>query len=334
MRLDMNESVDGLPEKFVKSVLSEVDQEFLATYPEYYTLIQKIAEHNQVLPENICISNGSDGAIKYIFDCCISPGDRILLTDPTFAMYPVYCQMFNAQTVSIPYHDDFTFPLDAFLHCIGPEIRMAVVVNPNNPTGVALDPPGIQKIIAKCEREDVLFVLDEAYFYFYDKTAIEKIKKYQNLIVVRTFSKLCSLAALRLGYAAACPAIVENLCKVKPTFDVNGIAVLFAEKLLDRPQIIAESIEKANEGKNFLAEKLTSFGIEFRMGEANFVLIKCNQNVSEMISRLAKEKILVAGGFKQAFLKDYIRVTIGRIESMWQFCDVFFTEWKKLNDRI
>lgn len=329
LRLDMNESVSGLPDDFVKSILAKIDSECVASYPEYKAFQEKVAAYNNLQPENICLSNGSDAAIKYIFDAYVSPGDKVLLTDPTFAMYPVYSQMFRAQAVTIPYNGDFTFPLDAFLRCIIPDIRIAVVVNPNNPTGVALEPSCMQKIIAKCEREDVLLVLDEAYFYFCDKTAIDEIKKYQNLIVLRTFSKLCSLATLRLGYAAACSDIVENLRKVKPTYDVNGIAVLFAEKILDHPYIIQGLIRSVRKGKEYLTQKLAGEGIEYREGNANFILIKCNERVDEIIRKLAAKKILVSGGFKQDFLKDYIRVNIGDKITMKQFWDVFIDIWRE-----
>jgi histidinol-phosphate aminotransferase len=327
----MNENVDGLPEAFVRRIVSEIDRELLATYPEYGSLLQKIAKHNDILPENICISSGSDGAIKYIFDAYVSSGDRVLITDPTFAMYPVYCQIFDAQSITISYHKDFSFPLDECLNAICPDIRLAVFVNPNNPTGIALERADLIEILNMCAEHDVLLVLDEAYFYHHDETLINEIKSYDNLIVLRTFSKLCALAGARIGYAAAGPEIIQNLYKVKSTFDVNAFAVHIAEKLLDEPGLIKKAIEEVNKGKRFLVNQLNENKVEFRDGKANFVLIKCPGCVQELVERLAKQGILVAGGFPQEFLTDYLRVTVGGIQSMRQFWDVFSGHWEELS---
>ena len=330
LRLDMNENVDGLPEAFFREIVSDVDWELLAVYPEYGSLLQKIANHNDILPENICITNGSDSAIKYIFDAYVSSGDRVLLTDPTFAMYPVYCRMFNASPTIIPYHNDFSFPLDIFLAAIGPDIEMAVIVNPNNPTGTALERSDLLLILEKCAAHDVLLVLDEAYFYYHDETLIGEIKSFDNLIILRTFSKLCGLAGGRIGYAAASPYIIQNLHKVKPTYDVNAFTVHIAEKILDKPRIIKNAIEQVNEGKRFLQNQLKTKGFDYRIGKANFALIKCNGHVKELVERLADHHILVAGGFSQDFLQDYLRVTIGGVDSMRRFWTVFWEQWEDL----
>ena len=330
LRLDMNENPDGLPDEFVREVLKCIDANSLSMYPEYTSLITKIADHNNVGSENICIANGSDGAIKYIFDAYVAPGDHVLLTAPTFAMYPVYCEMFDARSVFVPYRDDFSFPLNQFLESICEDIRLAVLVNPNNPTGVAISRSDFLKVISRCCDNDVMCIVDEAYFYYYDETFIQDIKTFENLIVLRTFSKVCSLAGARVGYAAASPEITLNLNKVRPTYDVNGFAALFAERILDAPQLVAQAIENAREGKDFLVNQLRQNNIECVAGMANFVLIKCPGLVGKLVDELRKEKILVSGGFKQHFLKDYLRVTVGSLSKMTHFFDVFFCTVAKI----
>ena len=211
LRLDLNENPDGLPEEFIKNIFSKIDAKYVSMYPEYGKLAENIAQHNKLNWQNICLSNGSDGAIKYIFDCYVSSGDKVLITDPTFAMYPIYCKMFNALCVNVSYlstSDGFLFPVENFLDEINRNIDMAVIVNPNNPTGIAICPSDMDKIIQKCFDANVLLIVDEAYFYFYNQTVIDKIKHFNNLIVLRTFSKLCGLANVRLGYAAACSEII------------------------------------------------------------------------------------------------------------------------------
>lgn len=327
LRLDMNEGVPGLPGDFVKDILSEIDPEFLATYPEYKTLQEKVASHNNLKPENVILSNGSDAVIKYIFEAYVSPGDKVLLTEPTYAMFPVYCNMFNAEPIIVEYDSNLAFPKEEFIKKISPDIKMAVVVNPNNPTGNSLERSELIAIIKRAANKRILIIVDEAYFYFYAESVIEKVKDFENLVVTRSFSKLFGLATARLGYAAACPTIIENLSKVRSTYDVNGLAVLFAEKILDNPEIIQNLIESANEGKKYLTQKLSEEGIEYKESCANFVLIKCYGRANEIITRLAEKNILVSGGFKLNFLKDYIRVTIGSKAVMKQFWESFINIW-------
>ncbi|HBG47505.1 MAG TPA: hypothetical protein DDW94_11040 [Deltaproteobacteria bacterium] len=327
MRLDMNEGLPGLPEGVVKEALCGMDGEFLSSYPEYGEFIGKISCHNGIAPENICLSNGSDAAIKYIFDAFVSSGDRVLLTDPSFAMYKVYCEMTGAETVTAEYAG-FSFPIENFMEKLSEGVSMAVVVNPNNPSGSVIGEGDLDMIIALAEKNDTLLVIDEAYFYFHPETAISKAAVSKNVIVLRTFSKLCSMAALRLGYAAACPEIIDGLRRVRPTFDVNAVAVRLADRILDEPGLIPGLVRSAELGKEYLLERLSSKGIECRGGRANFVLIRCPGMVGPLMKALEERKILVGGGFKQPFLRDYIRVTVGDAGLMETFCREFLEVWE------
>lgn len=328
LRMDMNESVDGLPAAFIRNALRKADPELIAKYPEYGALTKKIAVHNGIKTENISLANGSDAAIKYIFDAYISTGDSVLVTDPTFAMYPVYCKMFNAKTVSIEYSSDLEFPYDAFMERLDKRIKMAVVVNPNNPTGSVISRGSLLSIIKKAKKNGTLLLVDEAYFYYYPYTVIKEIKRYENLIILRTFSKLCGMAGIRLGYVAANTQIIETLRKVKPTFDVNGLAVLLAEYLLGKPEMISEAIKTFNRGKKYLVKKLSEANIEYRQGQANFVLINCGNRTEEIINSLSKKKVLLHGRFSQDFLRDYIRVSVGSEKVMAKFWSIFCSIWR------
>ncbi|HAH21854.1 MAG TPA: hypothetical protein DCL49_13260 [Candidatus Omnitrophica bacterium] len=333
LRLDMNENPLGLSQSFVRDVLRQVNSNTLAAYPEYCSLLKKIALHNHLKTENVCLSNGSDAVIKHIFDAYVSPGDRILLTEPTFAMYPVYCSMFNAKPLIVEYDSFRGLPVNRFLDKISSGIKMAVIVNPHNPTGSIFSQRELIKIARKARDNDVLLVIDEAYFYFYSHTLIHKINRYRNLIILRTFSKLCGIAGLRVGYAAACPEIIKGLYKVKPSFDVNSVGVLFAERLLDEPALIKKMIAQTNEGKGYLVKKLQESSIEYIAGAANFVLIRCRVSPIVIKEKLAKQNILVAAGFTHEFLKDYIRVTVADKKIMESFWKVFAKIWRRHEKR-
>lgn len=323
LRLDMNENASGLPGSFVKKLANRLDGEFLAAYPDYAIFEKQLARYLKLHPENICLANGSDSAIKYLFDAYIKPGDRILMTNPTFAMYPIYARISGAVAESLDYHDDLSFPYGEFMDRLSSRVSMAVLVNPNNPTGTALPRKRVLELIRKAASRDVLLAVDEAYFYFYSESVIDAIRKYDNLVVFRTFSKLCALANLRLGFAAACPEIISALKKVKPTFDVNGISILFASAVLGEKGLIQRLIREAMGGKKYLEAQLGKAKISYVSGNANFVLIDCGSRVNEIIKKLAAEKILVSGGFKQPFLSRFLRVTVGHTDTMRKFWKEF-----------
>lgn len=323
LRLDMNENIQGLPEKFIESVVADIDAAFLATYPKYKQLIQQLADHNHISPVNICLGNGSDGVIKYIFEAYISSGDRVLLTNPTFAMFHVYCQMFGADRIAVDYNEDLTFPEDRFIKTLSEGVKMAVVVNPNNPCGTVIAPERMRNVVEAAQKNDVLLIIDEAYYYFYPKTFIQYVLEYPNVIVLRTFSKLCALSAGRVGYAASSEAIIHNLEKVKPTYDVNGFGVLFANRLLDQPQHIDDMIQEFREARDHLYARLEEAAIKFQPSSANFVLIDVGDQVEAIMHGLKQEKILVGGGFSQPNLKNYIRVTIASKNMMDFFMEKF-----------
>jgi len=330
LRLDMNESVEGLPEAFINEVMSEAGVGLVARYPEYAPLSRKIAEHNGIKPENVCISNGSCGAIKYIYDAYISPGDEVLVTDPSYAMYPVYCGIYDAKVVSVAYNDDMSFPFEEFIGRIEPGLRMAVVVNPNNPTGSVLSNERVIEIIERSAATDVLLIIDEAYYYYYPETFIRYVMKKDNLIVLRTFSKLCGMAGARIGYAAASKDIVRSMIKVKPTWDVSGLSVNMAFKLLDNESIIADTIGNYRKGREYIENALKKDGIEYVGGHGNFILIKCGEKVYDLVNILEKDRILVKGGFSQGYLRDYLRVTIGGERSMQKFYESFSKHYRRI----
>lgn len=325
LRLDMNEGVPGLPKKLIDRALKRIDADAVCAYPAHTGLEAKISRSSKLKRENVLLSNGSDGAIKYIFDAFISPGDKVVYTDPTFAMYPVYCSIFQAIGLAVPYLEDFNFPFDNFIEKIKKGCRMAVIVNPNNPTGNVISRRELEKIASICRKKGTLLIIDEAYCNFYSGAAARLIKRYNNVCILRTFSKFFGMAGLRLGFCLSDKYIINSLIKVKPTFDVNIAAVIFAETILDSSDIVPMLTRRLEEGKRYLICGLERYNVEYRVGGANFVLIKCGGRLKppQAGKMLAKNGILIASGFKQDFLKDYIRVTIGAVPEMRRFLRAF-----------
>ena len=330
LRLDMNENVLGLPKSVVNGVFRTLTPNVLAGYPQYGELRKKLAKHNSLRPENICLTCGSDSAIKLIYEAYVSPGDKVIVTDPTFAMYPVYCDMYAAKMISVPYPANFKFPAKAFLSKMTKGVRLAVAVSPNNPIGSIIELKDLKALIKKAHQNGILLIVDEAYVHSYDVTVMKDIKKYDNLIVLRTSSKLLGLAGVRFGYAAAHAKIIKDLRRVQPTFEVNAVAVAFFKKLLDSPTIVKKFIAEVKGGKKYLVAQLKKANIPFYAGYSNYLLIKCGEKAGPVMDGLKKKKILIHGRFKQPILKNYIRVTIGPVPVMKRFWSEFSRTWRTI----
>lgn len=322
LKLDSNENPEGLPEEFFSKVMGKISREYVATYPEPEILKDEIAEYLGVKSENLIINNGSDEAIKSIFEVFGEEGKNLVTVWPTFAMYMVYGKMYGMNHVKVNYNDDFTFNFDNLLEKIDSNTGIVSLLNPNNPIGTVYTEEQARQIIEKADSVGALVVIDEAYHYFYKGTFVNLIKEYKNVIVLRTFSKLCSMAGLRIGFAVADESLIMHLEKIRQTFNVNTIAIKFAREILKEPTLIDDLIKIEKEGRDFIINKIKESGREYFAKNGNYVFIKCNKPVDEVFNKLEDKKVLVKK-YSDDFLKDYIRISTGSVAVMEKFWNIF-----------
>ena len=327
-RYDMNENPKGLPKDFVDSVLKEVTPEFLSVYPESNRFINKYAKyvsdtyHVSAGYDNILTANGSDMAIRYILETFGEPGKDVVTVSPSFEMYWVNCNILGYHHVPVSYKKDLTVDIENILAVINENTRIVVLLNPNNPVGNVYTEEEVQKVIDKSKSVGAVVVIDEAYHYFYDKTFIRHALIDENVIVMRTFSKLMSLAACRLGVIIGNPEIIHYIKNARLTFDVNSFALLFAERLLDNPELIEQLIQIEKEGKKYTLDTLKENGYWFKDCMGNFILVEPKTDAHRLSAKLKREKILVHP-YGNELLKRYIRVSVGDKESMKKFLGAF-----------
>ena len=322
LRLDMNENPEGLPEDFVEAVKKEITPEFLCRYPEPEVFRKKYADYVGAKPENIFIANGTDMVIRYMLETFGEPGYDVVTVTPSFEMYRINCSLLGLNHVAVPYHDDLTVSVDEIVDAITERTRLVVLVNPANPVGNVYTDDEIERVRARAAEVGAILMIDEAYHYFCEASAISSALKYDNVVVTRTFSKLFSIPALRLGVAIAHPDIIHYLRNGQLSFDVNAVALLFGEKLLDDPKLIDELIFTEREGKAFLCEQLDEHGYEYIPCGGNYVLIKTNNPPREVEKALYDKKILIHS-YGNPFLSDYIRVTTASASVMERFMEAF-----------
>lgn len=315
-RYDANENSVGLPSDFVEMVKKEITPEFLAMYPEPDRFLHKYADYIGVDFENVYATNGSDHGIRVLLETFGEPGKDVVTVSPTFEIYWVCCKLLGLIHKPVLYNDDFTITIEQILDAITAETRVVVLLNPNSPIGNLYTEDEVEKVVCRAKEVGAIVILDEAYHYFYEKTFLEFVSKYDNVIVLRTFSKLMSLAGCRLGMVIGHPELIHYVKNSRLAYEVNSIALLFGEKILEHPEIIQKLIQEAKEGKAFFMNQLFKNGYWFMDCHGNYVLVRTKQDANLVAQKLADEKQILVHPYGNPLMKDLIRVTVGTKTSM------------------
>ena len=323
LRYDMNENPQGLPKEFVDSVLSEITPEFLSTYPEPDRFLKKYADFLGVSFENLMSTNGTDMAIRYLLETFGEPGKDVVTVSPTFEMYWVNCSLLGLRHVPVPYHEDLTVDIEEILAAITNDTRVVVLLNPNNPVGNVYTEEELQAVIRKTREVGAVIIIDEAYHYFYPNTFIRYAVEEENVIVLRTFSKLFSIAAARLGVVISNPEIIGYAKKGRLSFDVNAFGLLFAERILEHPEMVRELQRIEHEGKEYILRELRERGYSCRDCRGNFIFIETKGNPNEVTKRLQEEEKILVHDYRNPLLCSFIRVSTGSRNAMERFLSAF-----------
>lgn len=318
LRLDMNENPEGLPRQFFDSVMAKITPEYIATYPEKDRLMRLLAEHDGTACENISVTAGSDEAMRLIFQCFGEQGKELLTVTPTFEMYDVYAKMFGMKHKTVEYKEDFMVDIANVLQAVNEETGIVILLNPNSPIGSTYGKESVCRVLDRAVAVGAVVVIDEAYHYFYEPTFMPLIKEYDNLLVLRTFSKLFSMAGLRIGYVSGHAGLIEFIEKAESTFNVNNIAILFAEEVIRDRKLADDLIRTEREGRQWLAARLREAGYQTLTKEGNFVLFFPKKDSQKVVKEL-KEKNVWVRDYGRGILKGWIRVSTGAKSCMERF---------------
>lgn len=324
LRYDMNENPEGLPKEFVESVLKEITPEFLSIYPEPDRFLNKYAAYIGASYENVVAVNGSDMGIRYLLETFGEKGKDVVTVAPSFEMYWVNCSILGLHHVPVAYEPDMTISIDKILDAITENTRIVVLLNPNNPIGNVYTEDELEKVIEKTKKVGAIVIIDEAYHYFYPNTFLKYALNEENVVLLRTFSKLFSIAACRLGVVISNHQIIHYVKNAKLTFDANAIALLFAERILDHPEMIEQLIETEKEGKAYTLAELTKHGYETRDCRGNFIFVTPKHQAIEVAQKLETEKKILVKSYGNEMLKKYLRISVGSKDAMERFLTAFF----------
>jgi histidinol-phosphate aminotransferase len=308
MRLDFNENTVGSSAAALRAVRS-LTAEQLATYPEYLAPTAKFARWFGVKPNELMLTNGADGALQQIVSTFVDSRSSILLVNPTFVMYRFYAQLSGAKIVSVRYDSEMRFPVDAVMKMLRRSPRLFLIANPNNPTGTLIEPAVIRRMLIAAPR--TLFVLDEAYAEFSGATVLQWIRRYPNLIVIRTFSKGAGLAGLRLGCMFACSEVTSLLARTREPFAVNSAALVAAEATLHDYRSVKRYAKEILLARDLLSKALVRLGVKIFPSAANFILADFGAAAPNILRKLAKRRILLRDRTSDFGRPGYVRITIG-----------------------
>ncbi len=333
IKLASNENNIGLPASVQSELSTKISELFLYPDGAVFKLRQVLADRYQLEGSQLIFGNGSDELLLLIALAFLGPDKEALVSEGTFSEYAFSAHVVNAPIKTIPLND-LTYDLNAFALAITPLTRVIFLCNPNNPTGTIFSSSALESFMQKVPA-NVLVVLDEAYFEFaVGSTAPDGsvypdgrtlISRYDNLIVLRTFSKMWSLAGCRLGYGMASPAIIEALNKARQPFNINRFAQEAALLMLEQTSWTTEVRSLVDSEKARLMEELSALGLLPIKSYANFIFIDIGQSASKLFEQLLKKGVIIRAmdgfGFPQA-----IRVTVGLPDEN----DAFITALKEV----
>ena len=273
--LDKNENADPTMIELVRRVIGETPNHAHHSYPDSAPLYRKLGAYLGVPPEHLLFAAGSDGAIRAVFEAYVEPGDAVVHTKPTFAMYAVYCLVFGARAVPLEYRPSNKGPVleaESVIAAIrGTSPKLVCVANPDSPTGTVFPPDELRAIIGAAGEAGALMLVDEAYHPFYAETALPWIGEYPHLVVTRSTGKAWAMAGLRIGYAAAPPDVAAVLHKVRPMYETSTLAVAVFERMLDHADEMVASVRRLEEGKQAFLGAMRGLGLRTLEGHGNFL---------------------------------------------------------------
>src|ERR1700761_9052687 len=303
--LDANENAFGSP----------LDAQY-NRYPDplQHDVKRAISGIKGVPVRNIFLGNGSDEAIDILFRSFCNPGvDNVILVPPTYGMYQVSANINDVEARNVPLTQEFQLNLEGIAEAIDEHTKLIFICSPNNPTGNSINRADIETILANF---DGLVVVDEAYINFSrQKTFIQELTEYGNLVVLQTLSKAWGLAGLRVGMAFASEEIIEVMNKVKPPYNVNEASQRLALQALANVDQVNSWIREilSQRDKLVLGLKDFDFVLDIYPSDANFILVKTT-DANGIYNFLVEKGIIVRNRTKVELCEGSLRITVGTPE--------------------
>lgn len=316
VKLNQNENPWDAPEAIKRETLRRLQSRAWSRYPDFVpaSLHERLAELAGWRADGVVAGNGSNELIQALLMVTVGEGRRVLISEPTFALYRQVATVLGGEITSVPLAPDLSYDavaLRRFVEAARPDV--VIICSPNNPTGRRLPD---EDLVVLLESVRGIVAVDEAYFEFSGRTAVPLLGKHRNLAVFRTFSKAMAMAALRVGYLLAAPELAREVAKAVLPYNLNAVSQTAAEVAVElydaelRPLIERIVAERAR-----LFENLGSIeGLAPAPTEANFMIVRSQIDPRTVCAELLRRDILARDVSGYPMLRDYFRVSVGTPE--------------------
>lgn len=326
VRLASNENPVGCSPQVTLAITEQLGQ--LSRYPDGdgYYLKQALANFNGVDAEQVTLGNGSNDLLDILARAFISADDAIVYSQYAFIIYPMLAKMQGAVGIEVPAHR-FGHDLKAMSQAVtdNTKAKMVIIANPNNPTGTQLDQKSLYEFVAGVS-SSVVVVLDEAYIeYSPESNNRALLDDFDNVVIVRTFSKAYGLAGLRMGYALSSVAVADLLNRIRQPFNVNRVALAAAAAALADQDFIEKTRQTNQEQRRWLEKQFDALGLGFIKSHANFIMVEIAAEMEEVTADSIYQALLEQGVIVRALdaygLPNWLRVTVGAAEDNTRLID-------------
>lgn len=313
IKLASNENPLGPSPRAIEAIKEALPR--LNMYPDgqSYYLRQAIAEHLGFEMEQVSVGNGADGIIMQTCMAYLDEESEVIVSRSSFPVYDIYTHVMRARLTKIPMRD-FRLDLEAMGAAIGEETKLVVICNPNNPTGTIVTADEVEAFMAQVP-DHVLVIFDEAYYELVASDEYPDTLQYlragrDNLMTVRTYSKVYGIAGVRLGYAIGMPDLIASLNRVKEPFAVNLLAQAAGIAALEDEEFLQKSVAANHEGRIYLYHEFDRLGLPYLESHANFVLVDFGEQALEIQQQLMERGVIVRPCTAYD-LHEFLRITVG-----------------------
>lgn len=314
IKLNTNESPYPPSIGVLKSVSQdEVSKLNLYPDPECKILKDKLAKLYGFEPENIFISNGSDEILSFSFMAFCSEQTGAVFPDISYGFYKVYGDLYGVDYTQACLRDDLSINIGDYQNAG----KTVVIANPNAPTGLILSVSDIEKIV--CTNKDNVVIIDEAYIDFGGKSCAELVKKYDNLLVVRTYSKSRSMAGARLGFAIGSRELISDLNRIKYStnpYNINRLTLIAGAAAVDDNDYYLNCCQKIIDTREYSKKRLSELGFTYPDSKTNFIFAKSDKIGGKELYQKLKSKGVLVRHFSDEKISEYVRITVGTKEQM------------------
>lgn len=327
--LERNERTVDFPEAILEDLRGLVTGFRLRAYPEMDEFYEALSAWSGFAVEELLATDGADGALQRVFSTYVSEGDEVVTMSPSYAMYPVYCQMYGAVVRTLTFDDELRLPFGSVLAQARPGIRLIALVNPNQPIESCFTLEQMRELAAQCLKHDVLLLVDEAYYHFCEITAVPLVREFANVMVARTFSKAFGLAGLRIGYLIAQAPVIKALRALKPIYEVNNLNAAFATYFLRHPSIMESYVADVNAGREVLTGFFSRYGCSLHGKYSNTLLVGFPAAVPvQPLTHWLRERKWLVRAETDPPTPNHLRITLGpagQMQELVSMIEPFFT---------